>query len=139
MNPTDPLEPPEPSPYECLKTEVDGYIKYSYTWMRVWAAVYYTLRTALIVLASLAAAKDSLAFLRDHLAVLSLLVAIGTSLDTWLKTGNRYKGHYSFNDKFIALYTDLQLTSPTDTGKIQSIHEQFKKMIDDYSTAVLPS
>jgi hypothetical protein len=74
-----------------------------------------------------------------HASSLALAVAIGTSLDTWLKTGTRYRGHYSFNDKFISLDTDLELTSPTDTAKVETIHQQFTKMIDDYSTAVLPT
>lgn len=67
VNPANPPEQePPPNAYECLKTEIDGYIKYSYIWMRVWAAVYYSLRTALIVLAALAAAKDSLTFLAEN-------------------------------------------------------------------------
>jgi hypothetical protein len=130
----------EPStPYECLRNEVDGYIKYSYTWMRFWAVAYYGLRTSMIVLAALVAAKDSLPAIKNNVAVLALLVAVGTSLDTWLKTGDRYRGHYSFNDKFIALNTDLLVSDSTDKAKIDSITEQFKKLIYDYAAAVLPT
>jgi hypothetical protein len=71
-------------------------------------------------------------------AVLSLLVAVGTALDAWLKTGNRCRGHYTFNDKFIALYTDLELTDATDTEKVNNLELEFKKMMSDYSVAVLP-
>lgn len=125
--------------YECLKTEVDGYISYSRRWARVWAAVYYSLRTGLIVISACVAAKSDLSLASNYVAILSLTVAVGTALDTWLKTGTRYKGHYMFNDKFIALYTDLELTAPTDQTKIETLKEQFKKLIDDYAVAVLPS
>jgi hypothetical protein len=84
------------------------------------------------------AAKDSLPRIASVAALLSLLVAVGTPLDTWLKTGDRYRGHYTFNDKFIALYTDLELTDATDTEKLNSLELEFKKMISDYSVAVLP-
>ena len=131
--PTDPT-----NHYESPKTEIDGYINYSRRWSILWAAVYYMLRGALIVLASCVAAKDSLPRIASIAALLSLLVAIGTALDTWLKTGNRYCGHYTFNDKFIALYTDLELTDDTDAVKIGSVELEFKKLINDYSVAVLP-
>jgi peptidoglycan/LPS O-acetylase OafA/YrhL len=132
-------EPAHPkNHYDSLKREVDGYIKYSHTWSIVWANVYYLLRVTLIVLAACVAAKDSLPRIASIAAVLSLLVAVGTALDTWPKTGNRYRGHYTFNDKFIALYTDLELTDATDTEKVNNLELEFKKMISDYSVAVLP-
>lgn len=90
------------------------------------------------MLAASVAAKDSLPRIASVAALLSLLVAIGTALDTWLKTGNRYRGHYTFNDKFIALYTDLELTDVADTAKITNVEMEFKKLISDYSVAVLP-
>ena len=132
-------EPTSPKDhYDSLKTEIDGYIKYSHRWSIVWAIVYYILRGTLIVLAACVAAKDSLPHIASVASLLSLLVAIGTALDTWLKTGNRYRGHYTFNDKFIALYTDLELTDVTDTAKISNVELEFKKMINDYSVAILP-
>jgi hypothetical protein len=138
---TPPAAKPEPSPFDVLKSEVEGYIDYSRTWMRVWAVSYYFLRTALIVLSALVAAKADL-FGKDDthtITVLSLLVAVGTSLDTWLKTGNRYKGHYTFNDKFISLYTDLALCDGRDSAVLDKLKEEFKKLIDDYAVAVLPT
>ena len=132
-------EPTDPKDhYDSLKTEIDGYIKYSHRWSIVWAIVYYILRGTLIVLAACVAAKDSLPRIASVASLLSLLVAIGTALDTWLKTGNRYRGHYTFNDKFIALYTDLELTDVTDAAKISNVELEFKKVINDYSVAILP-
>ena len=139
---TTPLPPatPAPLPFDALKTEVEGYIDYSRLWMRVWAGVYYTLRTTLIVVSACVAAKTALFKSDDYLvAVLSLLVAVGTSLDTWLKTGTRYRGHYTFNDKFIALYTDLALSDGREQAVLDKLKEQFKKLIDDYAVAVLPT
>jgi hypothetical protein len=131
--------PPELNdPYKCLKDEIDGYIDYSRTWMRVWAAVYYFMRTALIVLSACVAAKDSFGW-KEYLPIMSLAVAIGTALDTWLKTGNRYKGHYTFNDKFISLFTDVELTSSQDTASLIKAKNEFKKLIEDYAVAVLPT
>jgi hypothetical protein len=134
------MHPAAPSTdhYDCPKTEIDGYIKYSHQWSIVWATVYYILRGTLIVLAACVAAKDSLKPLAAAASIFSLIVAVGTALDTWLKTGNRYRGHYVFNDKFIALFTDLELTDTTDTTKIAALEGEFKKLIGDYAVAVLP-
>ncbi|HEY1758430.1 MAG TPA: hypothetical protein VGG72_23875 [Bryobacteraceae bacterium] len=125
--------------YDCLKSEIDSYITYSRIWMRVWGATYYSLRTTLIVLSACVAAKETLQFVSRNVAAVSLLVAVGTSLDTWLKTGNRFRGHYTFNDKFIALHTDLELTNDSDAAAMGRIQDQFKKFIDDYAQAVLPT
>lgn len=127
------------SPYESLKGEVDGYIKYSRFWAAVWAVVYYLLRGILIVISACVAAKGDLRLTEHLVAILSVSLAVGTALDTWLKTGNRYKGHYTFNDKFIALYTDLELTQPADAPAIGKIKEDFKKLLNDYAVAVLPT
>jgi hypothetical protein len=127
------------SRYNCLKNEIDGYIKYSYTWMRVGAWVYYSLRTALIVLSACIAAKGGIQIIKDYLAWISLAVAVGTALDTWQKTGIRYKGHYVFNDKFISLYTEVELTSANDTIALSKAKEEFSKLTDHYSVAVLPT
>jgi hypothetical protein len=125
--------------YDCLKSEIDSYITYNRIWMRVWGATYYSLRTTLIVLSACVAAKETLQFVSRNVAAVSLLVAVGTSLDTWLKTGNRFRGHYTFNDKFIALHTDLELTNDSDAAAMGRIQDQFKKFIDDYAQAVLPT
>ena|SRR5271165_2939768 len=125
--------------YDCLKAEIDSYISYSRIWMRVWGSVYYSLRTALIVLSACVAAKDTLQIVSQNVAFVSLVVAVGTSLDTWLKTGNRFRGHYNYNDKFIALHTDVELTDQTDSVALAKLQDQFKKFIDDYGQAVLPT
>jgi hypothetical protein len=125
--------------YDCLKGEIDSYITYSRIWMRVWATVYYSLRTTLIVLSACVAAKETLQIVNHNVAFVSLVVAIGTSLDTWLKTGNRFRGHYTFNDKFIALYTDVELTDQTDSVALAKLQDQFRKFVEEYAQAVLPT
>jgi hypothetical protein len=128
-----------PDHYTTLRVTIDSYIKYSRLWMRVWATIYYGLRISLIVLSAAVATKGVTPFLDDNGRTLSLIVAIGTSLDTWLKTGNRYKGHYVFNDRFIALCTDLELADPNNNDAMAEVKAQFKKLVEDYSTAVLPT
>src|ERR1700729_3498050 len=86
-----------------LGQSIESYVKYSRTWMRVWGVIYYVLRTALIVASSCVAAKSTVPALEVYSVYLALFVAIATALDTWLKTGSRYRGHYMFNDKFITL------------------------------------
>ena len=67
-------EPTSPKDhYDSLKTEIDGYIKYSHRWSIVWAIVYYILRGTLIVLAACVAAKDSLPRIASVASLLSLL------------------------------------------------------------------
>lgn len=121
-----------------LLTEIDGYIDYSETWGRVFAFVYYALRMALIVLSAMAAAKDLIPP-RVSVPLVSLAVAVGTALDTWLKTGQRYKAHYMYHDKFIALYVQTELAKPEDADAIETFKAEFARLIDDYGVAALPS
>jgi hypothetical protein len=72
-------------------------------------------------------------------ALFSFLVAVGTAIDTWLKTGTRYKGHYTFHDKFIALFIEVELTDPADTGKLEDLKGRFIKLIDDYGVTAIPT
>ena len=64
---------------------------------------------------------------------------MGTSLDTWLKTGTRFRGHYTFNDKFIALHADIELTDQADSVALGKLQDQFKRFIDEYAQAVQPT
>ena len=66
-------------------------------------------------------------------------MAVGTAIDTWLKTGTRHKGHYTFHDKFIALFIEVELTDPSDTPTLATLKAQFIKLIDEYGVAALPS
>lgn len=45
----------------------------------------------------------------------------------------------AFSDKFIALHTGLELTDETDVASLGKIQEHFKKFIDEYAQAVLPT
>src|SRR5580704_7655579 len=94
--------------YKRFKKEIDGYIAYSELWGRVFGVFYYSLRTLLIVLSALVAASGTLPA-RIPIATLSFIVAVGTALDTWLKTGTRYKDHYTFHDKFLSLFIEVEL------------------------------
>jgi hypothetical protein len=39
---------------------------------------------------------------------------------------------------YVRTLTDLELTDDTDTSKISNLETEFKKLISDYSVAVLP-
>jgi hypothetical protein len=124
--------------YERFKKEIDGYIDYCEHWARIFGALYYSIRTLLIVFSALVAANVVIPF-GIPVRAISLLVAIGTALDTWLKTGTRYKGHYMFHEKFLALYIEVELTDPGDKTKLEPLKKQFVKLIGDYGVAALPS
>lgn len=99
--------------------------------------IYYGSRFVIITLSACAAAKG-IPYLVGHAALLSLLVAIGTTLDTWLQPSVKYKGHYTFNDKFRALRSDLDLIDHEDKAGIKLINEQRKAMEEEYRKTVLP-
>jgi hypothetical protein len=130
---------PDPQDYtKALGESIESYAKYSRTWMRVWGIIYYVLRTLLIVASACVAAKATVPSLESFSAYLALFVAIGTSLDTWLKTGSRYRGHYMFNDKFISLQTDLELTHEENEAEFEKVKDNFIRTVAEYSAAVQP-
>jgi hypothetical protein len=124
--------------YKRFKTEIGGYISYSERWARVFGIFYYTLRTLLIVLSASVAANGILPA-RLPVPMLSFLVAVGTAIDTWLKTGTRYKGHYTFHDRFLALFIEVELTDPENTASLERLKDRFMQLIEDYGVAALPS
>lgn len=124
--------------YERFKTEIDGYIDYSELWGRVFGFLYYSLRALLIVLSAAVAATAVLPA-KVPVSLLSFLVAVGTALDTWLKTGTRYKNHYLFHDRFVAVYIEVELSDPEDKTTLDRLKDKFLKLIEDYGVAALPT
>jgi hypothetical protein len=43
------------------------------------------------------------------------------------------KGHYTFDDKFIALDTDLELSDPAGADGLGKVQDQLKKLTADYA------
>jgi hypothetical protein len=125
------------TPYEVIAAILDDCIHFSGKRAMWFGVLYYSLRVALIVLSACAAAKG-IQRLETHVAVLSLLVAIGTTIDTWLQPGVKYKGHYTYNDKFRALKSDLYFIKPDDSASLKIINEAWKSLDDEYRKTVLP-
>ena len=132
-----PGRPMPTEPHDVLQAILDDCIAFSGKRAMWFGIIYYSLRVALIVLSACAAAKG-IDFLVQNAAILSLLVAIGTTADTWLQPGVKYKGHYTYNDKYRALKADLYFVKRDDSARLQAINEAWKAMDDEYRKTVLP-
>jgi hypothetical protein len=124
-------------PYDVIAAILDDCIHFSGKRAYWFGVLYYSFRVALIVLSACAAARG-IQKLETHVAVLSLLVAIGTTIDTWLQPGVKYKGHYTYNDKFRALKSDLYFIKRDDSAALKTINEAWKILDDEYRKTVLP-
>jgi hypothetical protein len=124
-------------PYDVIEAILDDCIHFSGRRAFWFGVLYYSLRVTLIVLSACAAAKG-IQRLDTHVAVLSLLVAIGTTIDTWLQPGVHYKAHYTYNDKFRALKSDLYFIQRDDASSLKTLNESWKALDDEYRKTVLP-
>jgi hypothetical protein len=124
-------------PYDVLEAILNDCIYFSGKRAFWFGVLYYSLRVFLIVLSACAAAQG-ISWLTKHVALLSLLVAIGTTIDTWLQPGVKYKGHYTYNDKFRALKADLYFIKRDDDDALKKLNESWKSLDDEYRKTVLP-
>jgi hypothetical protein len=86
---------------------------------------------------SVCAATKGMGLLEHSAAVLSLLVAIGTGIDTWVKSAGRWKTHYSYNDLYIARESELARISPTDLSALADFRQRLDALDSDYRKAAL--
>jgi hypothetical protein len=126
--------PPLP-PDSHLESEIKSVIRYSLKQTRIFGFIYYSMRVALIVLSVCASAKG-IEFLISRAPALSLLVAIGTGIDTWLKPGVRHKIHYTYHDLFRKLLTELRFADAHDANALKGIKKQFHETDDAYRKEV---
>jgi hypothetical protein len=124
-------------PYDVLEAILEDCIYFSGKRAFWFGILYYGFRVTLIVLSACAAAKG-IAWLVNSAPILSLLVAIGTTIDTWLQPGVKYKGHYTYNDKFRALKADLYFIKRDDSAALKILNESWKALDDEYRKTVLP-
>jgi hypothetical protein len=124
-------------PFEVIEAILEDCIYFSGKRAYWFGVLYYGLRLALIVMSACAAAKG-IDFLVRNAAIISLLVAIGTTIDTWLQPVVKYKGHYTYNDKFRAVKADLYLIDRHDPHALKVINEAWKALDDEYRKTVLP-
>lgn len=118
-----------------LESEMRAAIEYSLGQTRLYGFIYYSMRIALIVLSVCASAKG-IGFLLSAAPVLSLLVAIGTGIDTWLKPGLRHKIHYTYHDLFRKLLTELRFIDKSDVDALKVIKRHFYEIDDEYRKEV---
>jgi hypothetical protein len=123
-------------PYDVLEAILDDCIFFSGKRARQFGILYYGLRVTLIVLSACAASKG-IYWLMNNAPILSLLVAIGTTIDTWLQPGVKYKGHYTYNDKFRALKADFSFIKRDDSDSLKTLNESWKSLDDEYRKSVL--
>lgn len=88
-------------------------------------------RVLLIISTALVAAERTLgALLPDSwkpvFPVLSVLVAIGTALDAWLKPREKWKGFLADRDAVNHFLIVAKNTKPDDSDKISQLFEQFR-------------
>ncbi len=86
---------------------------------------------------SVCAAAKGIESLKHSAAVLSLLVAIGTGIDTWVKPADRWKTHYSYNDHYIARETELAGIRPTDLAALADFRQRLDALDSDCRKAAL--
>jgi hypothetical protein len=80
----------------------------------------------LIVLSALTSAKavGVAGGIDKYQSVFALLVTILTALDTWLKTGERYRVHYEYDDQFRDLLVKLHLSDKNDRAELRKLANQ---------------
>jgi hypothetical protein len=95
--------------------------------------IYASIRIVLIVLATTAAfgknfAGTRLKLMLKWLPLLSVVLAIGTGLDTFLRLGERSKGHYNYVSNVEDLETRLKsmlAAGPVTAQQLQDLEEKY--------------
>jgi len=89
------------------------------------------LRVALIISTSLVAAQATLKWGPSERLFpwLSVLVAITTAFDSWLKPRDKWRGFMSDRDDVNVLRLNLLATDPTDTAKLAGYLEEFHAIL----------
>ncbi|HEY1469973.1 MAG TPA: hypothetical protein VGF61_13095 [Candidatus Acidoferrum sp.] len=121
--------------YEQIGKDIELYIGVSGNNATRMSRINKIFQPTLIILAVLASAR-LFPTLANAGAWLSIVVAIATSCDKWLKPEATFKAHYRYNDHFIAFRQDWTLT-PDEPAAIKNLSDRFKKLVDDYTASVL--
>ena len=122
--------------YENLTDRLSESIKFSRLRAKAYGWLYGSLRAAVIIMSVCAAAKG-IGLLERFAAILSLLVAIGTGIDTWVKPAGKWKSHYSYNDLYIARESELAGISSMDIAALTDFRQRLDSLDSDYRKAAL--
>jgi hypothetical protein len=122
--------------YDNLTDRIAESIQFSRIRAKAYGWFYGSLRAAVITMSVCAAAKG-IGLLEHSAAVLSLLVAIGTGIDTWIKPAGKWKTHYSYNDLYIARESELAGIGPADLTALNAFRQRLDSLDSDYRKAAL--
>jgi hypothetical protein len=113
-----------------LKTDADCGVTYCANRARIWAAIYYMTRSALLVFSVLTSAQalEVLTALKAGQATFALLVTLLTGFDSWLKPGDKYRALYIANDEYNALRQELEFIDATDKEAVAAKLEEYRQI-----------
>jgi hypothetical protein len=116
-----------------LKDRIEGYIASWRTMSHLYAAVSVVLRLALIIASAVLASKlFGVDWSHDNSrgAWLSVLVGIGTAIDSWLKPRDKWKGFMTVCEQAEDLLMRLRNSDAGDDAKIDQYREEFQKLLE---------
>jgi hypothetical protein len=122
--------------YDLLVADASGHRKHWVRYVRFYGFLYPCMRVSLIVATAIVAAKDTFAGsplepLAQWVSFIALLVAIGTSLDTWMKPAVRWQAAEKARDDYELLEEDLKALpdgAKSDRPLIVEFQERRKKI-----------
>jgi hypothetical protein len=116
-----------------LKRSVSAYIKAWHYMGGVYAVISLVLRVTLIVGSALVAAKVATGtekYLNDWwTATVSIYVAAGTALESWLKPREKWKGFMTDREKAEDLFMRLDNTDPSDLKRVEELRAELQRII----------
>lgn len=118
-------------PFEPLADQIKReYRKWAFS-TKVYGTIYVIVRAFLIIATTIVAAQKNLSessaqFLANWVPVLAVLVTIVTSIDTWMKPRDKWRGFMEDRDDLSDLV--IRVESSTDTGLFDSLRNDFKKL-----------
>lgn len=120
---------------EDLTSTINSYTT-SWLWMsRFYASISVVLRLALIVASAVLASKlFGVDWSKDDSrgAWLSVLVGIGTAIDSWLKPREKWKGFMAVCERAQDLLMRLRNADPGDAVRIDQFREEFQRLLDTH-------
>lgn len=100
---------------------------------KVYGTIYVMVRAFLIIATSIVAAQKNLSesalpFLATWVPVLAVVVTIVTSIDTWMKPRDKWRGFMEDRDDLSDLVIRAEASEGNDAGLFDSLRNEFKKL-----------
>lgn len=108
------------------------YKKWSFS-TKVYGTIYVIARTFLIIGTSIVAAQKNLGessgqFLANWVPVLAVVVTIVTSIDTWMKPRDKWRGFMEDRDDLSDLLISVEANPSADTSLFDSLRKKFREL-----------